>query len=445
PSGGTLLLPRDHGPALRRAVEELAARPSSSQPQGTFPVWVGIPGGRERASRVLRRIRLFADHAAVDFRTELPGDAALAGPRPKLLLRARRPRVIAVANCQGGHGCSSLATGLAQAMGGQDHRVLYLLTSRGVQAGPGLQGHRWPEADPGLAAVAQDPGRHVHPLPGLGHAFVRCSAPGADGPDQARQLALLLRHPSIDRVFSHVVIDASPIGLPRAAALTADVTLVPWRRVPRPPGREVTEVRLTPLGAVWAWLADTYRDSEPAGLEHCYAYEARLEQFARQTGAKKEDDQLEDGLARRLFLHDIDEVGRQRWGARWVAARDGWIAHLLHEKSNGWDEAAGARVRRTLSDQEWETALHSRVAEAADEVLWNLPVSTGRRRPWLVPTTQMPADVLHTLRGACTAGGLRLFSTVLPDIGNAVLPASLTRWEDAVRQVADEACAQLPR
>lgn len=445
PAGGLLRLPRDHGPALLRAVEELAVRPSDGIPRGVLPLWAGTPGGRERASTVLRRIRLFAGHDTVDFHAALPGDAVLAGPHPELLARTRRPRVIAVVNSKGGHGCSSLAAGLAQALAGRGHRVLYLLTSRGMHGGPGLQGHRWPEADPGLAAVAQDPDRHVHPLPGLGHAFVRCSTPGADGPDQARQLALLLRHPCIDRAFSHVVIDASPTGLPHAAARTADLTLAPWRHMPRPPGREVTEVHLTPMGEVWAWLEDAYRDFEHSGPDEQEDYEERLEQFVRETGRQEADHELEDGLARRLFLRDTDEAGRQRWGARWEKARDGWIAHLLHMNRTGWDEAAGARVPRTLSDQEWHAALRSRVAKASDELLWDLPVATGRRRPWLIPTTRMPADVIRTIGEACMAQGLRLSSTVLPDVGNAVLPAALARWDNAVQRLADEACSQLPQ
>ncbi|MFH0245882.1 hypothetical protein ACGRHY_26495 [Streptomyces sp. HK10] len=89
--------------------------------------------------------------------------------------------------------------------------------------------------------------------------------------------------------------------------------------------------------------------------------------------------------------------------------------------------------------------MRSRVAEAADEVLWDLPIFTGRRRPWLAPTTRMPADVLRPLRQACAAQDLRLSSTVLPDLGNAVGPASLARWEDAARQLGDEAHAQLPQ
>jgi hypothetical protein len=114
---------------------------------------------------VLRRIRLFADHDTVDFHAALPGDTVLAGPHPELLVRTRRPRVIAVVNSKGGHGCSSLGAGLAQALAGGEHRVLYLVTSRSGQDGPGLQEHRWPEADLVLAAVAQDPDRHVHPRP----------------------------------------------------------------------------------------------------------------------------------------------------------------------------------------------------------------------------------------------------------------------------------------
>jgi hypothetical protein len=446
-AGGTLLLPRDHGPALLRAVEDRAARPSVAQSQGALPAWAGTPSGRERASTVLRRIRLFADHDTVDFHSALPGDTVLAGPHPELLVRARRPRVIAVVNSKGGHGCSSLGAGLAQALAGQKHRVLYLVTSRSGQGGPGLQEHRWPEADPGLAVVAQAPDRHVHPMPGLGHSFVRCSAAGAEGPAQARQLALLLRHPAVDRAFSHVVIDASPTGLPHAAASTADLTLVPWRHMPGLPAREVTEVHSTPRGEIWGWLKDAYRAAEPAELEDLDVYEERLEQFAREHGAQLADDELEDGLARRMFLRDTDEAGRQRWGARWEEARDGWIAHLLHEENTGWDQAAATRIPRTLSDQEWEAALHSRVAKAADELLWNLPLSTGRRRPWLVATTRMPADVVRTLRGACTAQGLRMASTVLPDAGNAVLPTARARdrWQDAARRLADEACAQLPR
>ncbi|MFJ5817350.1 hypothetical protein ACIQGT_26150 [Streptomyces sp. NPDC093108] len=157
------------------------------------------------------------------------------------------------------------------------------------------------------------------------------------------------------------------------------------------------------------------------------------------------DDESENGLARRMFLRETDEAGQRRWGARWEEARDGWAAHLLHERNTGWDQAAGARIPRILSDQEWEAVLHSRVTRAADELLWNLPVSTGRRRPWLVPTTRMPAEVVRTLRGACTAQGLHLSSTVLPDVGNAVLPTSRARWQDAVRQLADKACAQLPQ
>ncbi len=446
PAGGTLLLPRDHGPALLSARADLSGRPANDPAQEVF--WVRTPGGRERASTVLRRIRLFADHDTVDFRTALPEDAELAGPHPELLTRPRRPRVIAVVNSKGGHGCSSLAAGLAQALSGQGHRVLYLLTARGGPGGPGLQGHQWPEADPGLAAVSQEPDRHVLPVPGLGHAFVRCSTLGADGPDEARQLALLLRHPALDRAFSHVVIDASPTGLPRAAASTADLTLVPWRHMPRPPGRDVTEVHLTPQGEVWAWLEGAYRDFEnsgPAELEDYAAYEERLDQFVRDHGAQAADDELEDGLVRRLFLHDTDEAGRQRWGTQWDQARDGWIAHLRRKQAAGWDEAAGARVTRTLSDQEWETALRSRVAEASDEVLWDLPIATGRRRPWLVPTTRMPADVLGALRRASAARGLRLSSTVLPDLGNAVGPASRARWEGAARQLADEAHMQLPQ
>ncbi|MFD8900515.1 hypothetical protein [Streptomyces ardesiacus] len=285
-------------------------------------------------------------------------------------------------------------------------------------------------------------------MPGLGHAFVRCSAPGADAPEAARQLALLLRRPALDRAFSHVVIDSSPTGLPRAAASTADLTLAPWRHMPRPPGREVTEVHLTPPpGEIWAWIEGAYRgfENSGAGPEDYAAYEEPLEQFAREHGAQAADSELADTLARRLFLSDTDEAGRQRWGARWEAARDGWIAHLRNQNATGWDEAAGARVTRTLSDQEWEAVLRSKVAEAAAEVLWDLPISTGRRRPWLAPTTRMPADVLSTLRQACAAQGLRLSSTVLPDLGNAAGPASRARWEDAARQLADEAHAQLPQ
>ncbi|MFI0813517.1 hypothetical protein [Streptomyces echinatus] len=89
--------------------------------------------------------------------------------------------------------------------------------------------------------------------------------------------------------------------------------------------------------------------------------------------------------------------------------------------------------------------MRSRVAEASEEVLWDLPIATGRRRPWLVPTTRMPADVLGALRRASAAQGLRLFSTVLPDLGNAVGPASRARWENAARQLADEAHMQLPQ
>jgi hypothetical protein len=211
--------------------------------------------------------------------------------------------------------------------------------------------------------------------------------------------------------------------------------------MPRPPAREITEVHRTPRGEIWAWLKDAYRDAEPAELEDYDAYEERLEQFAREHGAQLADDELEDGLARRMFLCDTDEAGRQRWGGRWEEARYGWVAHLLHEENSGWDQAAGARIPRTLSAQEWEAALRSRVARAADELLWNLPVSTGRRRPWLVATTRMPAEVVRALRGACTAQGLRLASTVLPD----VLPTARGRWEDAARRLAEEACAQLPQ
>lgn len=447
PAGGTLLLPRDHGPVLLNArAADLTSSPADRSGQDVL--WAGSPGGRERASTVLRRIRLCAGHDTVDFRTELPGDAELAGPHPELLTRPRRPRVIAVVSSKGGHGCSSLAAGLAQVLSSQGHRVLYLLTARGRQGGPGLQEHHWPEADPGLAAVSQEPDRYVLPVPGLGHAFVRCSAPGADGPGEARQLALLLRHPALDRAFSHVVIDASPTGLPRAAASTADLTLAPWRHMPRPPGRDVTEVHLTPQGEVWAWIEGAYRDFErsgPAELEDYTAYEERLAQFGRDHRAQAAHDESEDELARRLFLNDTNEAGRQRWGTRWEPARDGWIAHLRRQNATGWDAAAGARVTRTLSDQEWETALRSRVAEAAGEVLWDLPVPTGRRRPWLIPTTRMPADGLGTLRRACAAQGLRLSSTVLPDLGSAIGPASRARWEDAVRQLADEAHAQLPQ
>ncbi|MFE9250925.1 hypothetical protein [Streptomyces sp. NPDC007088] len=146
-----------------------------------------------------------------------------------------------------------------------------------------------------------------------------------------------------------------------------------------------------------------------------------------------------------MFLRATDDAGRQRWGARWEEARDGWIAHLLREETTGWDQAAATRTPRTLTDQEWEAALHSRVAKGADELLWNLPTSTGQRRPWLVATTRMPAEAVHTLRGACTAQGLRLASTVLPDTGNAVPPPARDRWEDAARRLADEARAQLPR
>ncbi|MET8816413.1 hypothetical protein ABZW47_30985 [Streptomyces sp. NPDC004549] len=388
-SGGTLLLPHDHGPALLRALEDRAARPTTSQPEGlpgALPAWVSTPSERARASTVLRRIRLFAGHDTVDFQAALPGDAVLAGPHPELLVRNRRPRVIAVVNSKGGHGCSSLAAGLAQALAGQQHRVLYLVTSRSGQGGPGLQQNPWPEADPGLATVAQDPDRHIHPMPGLGHSFVRCSAAGADGPDQGRQLALLLRHPAIDRAFSHVVIDASPTGLPHAAARTADLTLVPWRHMPRLPDREVTDVNRTPQGEIWAWLEDAYRNAEPAELEDWNAYEERLEQFAREHGAQPADDELEDGLARRMFLRDTDDAGRQRWGARWEEARDGWLAHLLREETTGWDQAAAIRTPRTLTDQEWEAALHSRVAKAADELLWNLrPPPASAARGWWPP------------------------------------------------------------
>ncbi|MFF3787145.1 hypothetical protein [Streptomyces sp. NPDC001933] len=445
PAGGLLLLPHDHGQALLRATADLASQPSNGSVRSGFPLWMDTPSGQERASTVLRRIRLFVNRPTVDFRTALPGDAALAGPHPQLLTRTRRPRVIAVVNSKSGHGCSSLAAGLSQALADQDHRVLYLLTSRGKRSGSGLWVHRWPEADPGLSTVAQDPERHIHSLPGLGHAFVRCSTPGADGPDQARQLALLLRHPSLDRAFSHVVIDASPTGLPHAAASTADLTLAPWRRMPHPPGREVTEVHLTALGKVWDWIEASYRDfaySWPDEPEKC---DERLDRFVRETGRQEVDGEFEDGAARRLFLRDSDEAGRQRWGAQWEEARDGWIAHLLRKNDHGWDEAAGRRTRRTLSDQEWKAALQSKVGEAADEVLWDLPVGTGRRRPWLVPTTQLPADVVRTIGEACSAQGLRLASTIVPDVGSLDLPASRSRWKNAVRQLTGEACAQLPR
>ncbi|GAA2720650.1 hypothetical protein GCM10010315_41540 [Streptomyces luteosporeus] len=53
--------------------------------------------------------------------------------------------------------------------------------------------------------------------------------------------------------------------------------------------------------------------------------------------------------------------------------------------------------------------------------------------------------MLNTLRTACAAQGLRLSSTVLPELGNAVGPASRARGEDAARQLADEAHAQLPQ
>lgn len=57
----------------------------------------------------------------------------------------------------------------------------------------------------------------------------------------------------------------------------------------------------------------------------------------------------------------------------------------------------------------------------------------------------MPAGVLDTsvrhVRPRAFAGP----HTVLPDLGNAVGPASRTRWEDAARQLADKAHAQLPQ
>lgn len=446
--GGTLLLPKDHGPALRLVQEDLAARQDGADGERVRPSWSDSPDGRATASTVLRRIHLFAGDDLVDFRHALPGDDVLAGPYPELLAPAGRPRVLAVGNSKGGHGCSSLAASLAEVLGRQGHRVLYLQTSRGPQGGPGLQGHRWPEADPGLDTVAKDPALHVQQLPHLAHSFVRCSTPGPDGPGQARQLALLLRHPDIDAAFSHVVIDASPTGLPHAATRTADLTLVPWRHVLRPPGRDVTEVHLTPLGEAWVWLADGYRKAQQLPLLEDYeAYEERLAQFTRERGADDADHPLEDVIDRRLFLSDTQDTGAERWGSRWAAARAGWIKHLLREQDSdtGWDDAAGARVRRTLSDQEWATVLQAQVARTTGELLRDLPGPTGRRQPLLVPTTRMPADAVQTVRAACAAQGLQVSSTVLPDIGDAGRPDSRARWADAVRQLADEACAALPR
>ncbi|ATM24658.1 hypothetical protein SMD44_p10159 (plasmid) [Streptomyces alboflavus] len=445
PDGGTLLLPPNHGPDLHRAHEDLTARPSNEPHRGA-PAWMGTAEGRERASTVLRRIRLFANHATVDFRTALPDDEVLAGPHPELLARARRPRTIAIANSKGGHGCSSLATGVAQALAAQGHRVLYLLTAGAAhQPGPPMQRYTWPKEDPGLAAVAQEPDQHVRFLPDLGYSFVRCSAPSADRPTTARQLALLLRHPAVDRAFSHVVIDASPSGMPEAAAGTADVTLVPWRQVPRPPGPDIIEVHLSPLGEAWGWLESAYRDSEPRVLDDYLVRAERLEAFTRERGPQDTDDRLKDMPERRLFLHDIDEAGHQKWGGLWEAARDGWIAHLLREHSARWDEAAGTRVRRTLSDGEWKEALERTVARAAAEVLEYLPISTGRRRPWLVPTTRMPADQLHKIRQGGSAQGLRLTSTVLPLTSHDAPPAARARWEEAARELTKEACIQLPQ
>jgi hypothetical protein len=57
----------------------------------------------------------------------------------------------------------------------------------------------------------------------------------------------------------------------------------------------------------------------------------------------------------------------------------------------------------------------------------------------------MPADVLGALRRETEAQGLRLSSTILPNLGNAVGPASRARWEDTARQLADEAHMQLPQ
>lgn len=51
----------------------------------------------------------------------------------------------------------------------------------------------------------------------------------------------------------------------------------PWRHMPRPPGRDVTEVRLTLQGEVWAWSEGAYPDFEnsgPAELEDYATYEA---------------------------------------------------------------------------------------------------------------------------------------------------------------------------
>jgi hypothetical protein len=440
-AGGTVLIPKDHGPALRLAQQELTARQAARPGGGSWPAWSGSPAGRTAASTVLRRIRLFADDAVVDFRTSLPGEAVLAGPYPDLLESAARPSVMAVCNSTGGHGCSSLAAALAQALGREGHRVLYVATQRGLPSGPGLYGGDWPAADAGLATVSRDPARHVEQLPSLAHAFVRCSSPGADGPDQARQLANLLRHPFLDAAFSHVVIDASATGLPHAAARTADLTIVPWRRVPRPPGRQGTDVHLTPLGEIWAWLDETYREVQRMPrLEDYYAHAERLAQFARTHGTDTPDHPLEDVLERQMFLHDTETAGARRWGAQWTAARDGWISHLLREQTSDtrWDDAAGTRVLRTLSAQEWSAALRNKITAAAHEVLCDLPAASRRRRPWLVPTVRIRADALHAVREACAQTGLQVSSTVLPDIGDATRPASRARWEEAVHQLVGE-------
>ncbi|MFE2850210.1 hypothetical protein ACFXJO_03655 [Streptomyces lavendulae] len=453
--GGALLFPADHREALATAK---AAVPVPSAP--AYPAWMNRPDGQGAASTVLRRIRLFAESGLLDFSEHLPAPGILDGPHPEQLHAAGRPRIISVCNASGGHGCTSLAAGLAEALSQQGHRVLLLGTAiarPGQRSWDGNRQSHGHDAQSPLGAMIEDPAAHLHQPPGSSHTFANVSA-DRDGEEQARQLALLLRHPDLDARFTHVVIDASPTGLPAAAASGADLVLVPWRNAPtKAPGSTVTERRLTERGEIWTWLSDTYQRWSPGSLSGKDADPCDLDEddnpFELGAGdSYSPSGQHLDDLEARIqqqFLDEVEPFAADRWGAKWPDALAGWAAHLQRMESSprGWDTEAGAYVTRELSAEEQTAAAEARVAQSAGWCLDGLPPLRGRHRYVLVPTTDRAAQPSPEIRAACNTLGHAAASTTLPlmSVYNYPTRASQERYQRAVAGLAEEAMALLPR